>query len=275
MVSRSYEEFDVNIFLMVLGYSRLKFVKLTSNRTQHTLFTCLIEGIAFFRGVPHEVLFDNMTTVVDRPKTSYQSVIFNSAFKSFADDAGFEPLACRAYRAQTKGKAESLANLVGRLKAYNEEFDSFQDLEVITNDFMHDVNAEVSQATNEVPNERFKREQEYLRPLPNMSLLSSYVSHDKEYTVYPDSMIKYGGRRYSVPVYYIGKSVKVIERNEKIQIFYHEDLISSFRLSDKILNYKKDHARDILASDALSHRSMTEIDSFIENNLSKMDMLLE
>jgi transposase len=173
MVNRSMEEFDVNIFLMVLGYSRLKFVKLTSDRTQQTLFICIIDAISFFGGVPHESLFDNMSTIIDQSRTTFRSVVFNDTFRQFADDIGFEPLACRAYRAQTKGKAESLAKLVDRLKAYNEEFDTFEDLEGITSEFMIEINSEVSQATNEVPFERFKREREYLRPLPNIHLLSS------------------------------------------------------------------------------------------------------
>jgi hypothetical protein len=88
-------------------------------------------------------------------------------------------------------------------------------------------------------------------------------------------MVKYDGRKYSVPVYYIGKNVNVEESDGDINVYHNGDLISSFRRSEQFLNYKKDHARDILASDALSHLSMAEIDDFINNNLSRMDMLLE
>jgi len=274
MVNRSGEEFVVNIFLMVLGYSRLKHIKLTADRKQQTLFTCLIDAFALFQGVPHEILFDNMSTVVDQPRTSFQQVVFNDMFRRFADDSGFEPLACRAYRAQTKGKVESLAKLVDRLKVYNEEFDTFEDLEAITEAFMHEVNSEVSQATCEQPAERFKREKGHLRPLPNIHLLSSYVSHYKDYTVSPESMINYKGRKYSLPIYYIGKEVNVEEVGGILRIFYREDLITSFPRSDRKLNYKREHVREILASDALSHLDAHGIDAFIENNLSKMDMLL-
>ena len=44
MVSKSGEIFEVNIFLMILGYSRMKFLKLTSDRTQKTLFECMNEA---------------------------------------------------------------------------------------------------------------------------------------------------------------------------------------------------------------------------------------
>jgi transposase len=274
MVNRRGEEFVINIFLMVLGYSRLKYIKLTVDRNQKTLFTCLIDAFRFFAGIPHEILFDNMSTVVDRARTTFQNVVLDDTFRCFADDAGFNSLLCRAYRAKTKGKVESLAKLVGRLKVYNEEFDTFEELEAIAETFMSDVNAELSQATNEVPSERFIREKEHLRPLPNIHLLSSYISFHKDYTVSQESMINYKGRKYSLPIYYIGKSVNVTEVDDIISIYYNDDLIESFTRSDKMFTYKRDHAREILASDALSHLGIPEIDAFIENNLSKMDILL-
>lgn len=49
MVSKNGEIFEVNIFLMVLGYSRMKFVKLTSDKTQKTLFNCMNEAFKYLK----------------------------------------------------------------------------------------------------------------------------------------------------------------------------------------------------------------------------------
>ena len=103
MISKHGEVFYVNIFLMVLGYSRKKFLKLTTNKTQQTLFLCLFEAIKAYQGVPHEILFDNMATVINRKNSSFKSISFNQTFKYFADDAGFTPITCRPYRPKTKG----------------------------------------------------------------------------------------------------------------------------------------------------------------------------
>jgi len=271
MINRRGEKLEVNIFLMVLGYSRLKYVKLTADRSQGTLLSCMTSGLRYYGGVPHEMLFDNMSTVVDRARTTFSQVILNERFKHFAEDAGFEVIACRAYRPQTKGKVEALAALVSRLKVYNEEFDTFEELEKITEEFMEDINSEVSQATGEIPRERFKKEQEYLRPLPFINVLTSYLSHHKEYKVTSESMINYKGRKYSVPIYYIGKSVTVTEENGEIIIYFDNVEISRFCLSEKKFNYKREHVREILASDAMKHKDMDEIDEFIRNNLSLMD----
>lgn len=129
MINRKNEIIEVNIFLMVLGYSRYKVLILTADRTQDTLFKCLIEAFKQIGGIPGEILFDNMSTVVDRAKSNFRRVEFNQSFKYFADDAGFNPIACRPYRPQTKGKVEALSKLTSRLKPYNKEFDTFEDLE--------------------------------------------------------------------------------------------------------------------------------------------------
>lgn len=275
MISKHGEVFHVNIFLMVLGYSRKKFLKLTTNKTQQTLFLCLFEAIKAYQGVPHEILFDNMATVIDRKKSSFKSISFNQTFKYFADDAGFTPITCRPYRPKTKGKVETLAKFTGRLKVYNGEFESFEDLEAITEDFMNEINNEISQATGEIPNERFEKEQEYLCPLPSIHSLSSYFSYHKEYKVSKESMVTYKGQKYSVPIRYIGYLVNVYEDDQDIKFYYMEDLICCHQKSDKFLNYKFEHAREILKSDALKHFTDPEIDDFINNSLSNMDMLLK
>lgn len=274
MINRQGKIFVVNIFLIVLGYSRLKFTKLTVDKRQNTLFECMFESFRYFQGIPHEILFDNMKTVVDRGKSTFKNVVLNDMFKAFAQDSGFEIITCRAYRPKTKGKVESLAKLVDRLKVYNGEFDTFEDLEKIVELFNTDINSEISQGTNEKPFDRFENEKEYLGPLPMMDLLLSYFHHEKEYKVYQDSMINYKGQKYSLPTRFIGKYVNVYETDNSINIYYTDDLIASHSKSDKFLNYKKDHAVEILKSDALKGWEDSTVEDFIENNLKRMDIIL-
>lgn len=274
MINKHGEMFEINIFLIVLGFSRLKFTKLTADKRQKTLFECMIEAFKYFQGIPKEILFDNMKTVVNHEKSTFKNVVLNNIFKSFSQDAGFEPITCRPYRPQTKGKVETLAKLVDRLKVYNEEFETFEDLEKIIEEFNDDINNEISQATNEKPFERFQREKEYLNPLPMMDLLISYFFQEKEHKVYKDSMINYKGQKYSVPTRYIGQCVTVSETLETIDLYYNRDFIVSHLKSTKVLNYKLEHAKEILKSDALKGWNDEYIDSFIENNLKRMDMII-
>lgn len=275
MVNRDGEVFEVNIFLMVLGYSRLKYLKLTEDRTQKTLFKCLQNGFQYYKGVPKEILFDNMSTVVDRSRTTFNNVCINEKFKYFSLDAGFKTVTCRPYRPETKGKVETVAKLVDRLKAYNGEFDTFEDLEAIVTDFNDSINKEVSQSTNERPLVRYEKEKEYLLPLPNLDVLESYFYQEKEYKVLNDSMIKYKGKKYSVPTRFIGCRVTTSQTDSEVSIYYNKDLIACHTISDKILHYEKSHVIEILKSDAFKNRDDKDIERFIEENFRQMDIFLE
>ena len=174
----------------------------------------------------------------------------------------------------SKGKVETLAKLVDRLKAYNGEFDNFEDLEKIVDGFRDEINAEISQATNEKPLERFVLEKEYLGSLPCADVLIDYFCREKMYKVYKDSMIKYNGRKYSVPTRLIGSSLTVGEIEDEIHIYLGDDIVACHPKSDKFLNYKKEHAVEILYSDAFMDCDLASIESYVENTLSKMDLML-
>ena len=273
MISKHGELFEVNIFLMVLGYSRTKFVKLTSDKTQKTLFKCMNEAFKYFGGVPKEIVFDNMATVVDRANSRIGNVKLNSKFVQYSKDIGFNPITCRIYRPQTKGKVESLAKLVDRLQVYNHEFETYEELEKIVKMFMKEINNEISQGTNMKPIERLEKETKYLLPLPNQEVLNAYTTSPKEYKVSKESMITYKGQKYSVPTYLIGKSVSVKETDEYIHIYYITNLITKHKKSKKFLNYHKEHIGDILKSDALKGYKDNEIEEFVNNHLSDYDEL--
>lgn len=274
LVNRNGQEFNINIFLMVLGYSRLKFLMITSDRSQPTLFSCMIEGFKYFGGIPHEILFDNMKTVVDHSRSTFAKTVFNEKFAFFAKDIGFTPIACQPYRPQTKGKVETLAKLMDRLKAYNEEFDTWEELVTISQNFMDDINHEKSQGTDELPVVLFEKEKEYLLPQPSVEILHNYISRqeDKTYPVSRESMLKYEGKKYSVPTRFIGERMTVTkDDNGVLSIYYNNEFVVCHEITSKKYNYTVDTACDILKSDAMRHKTDAEILHFVQHNLLKMD----
>lgn len=102
LVDSSNAPYMINIFLMTLGYSRMKFVKLTFDRTQSTLFECLTSAFEFFGGTTDEILFDNMKTVVDHAKSDFSNVVINEKFVQFAKDSGFLVRACLFFQLISK-----------------------------------------------------------------------------------------------------------------------------------------------------------------------------
>ena len=117
----------------------------------------MISAFKYIKGVPKEIIFDNMKTVVDRSKTQYKDAVINDKFYEFSKDMGFEVWACRPYRPETKGKVESLARTMERLRVYDYEFDSIEELNDIVNTFRDDLNEEISKATGKSPNELLKK----------------------------------------------------------------------------------------------------------------------
>ncbi len=163
---------------------------------------------------------------------------------------------------------------MNRLKAYNEEFDTWNDLLNIIANFMDDINTETSQGSGSKPYQLFKKEKEYLLPSPNIDVLASYFSRQEEktYPVNKESMIKYEGRKYSVPTRYIGERMTVTtDDSGNLCIYYNNELVVCHVISSKMYNYTVDTACDILKSDAMRYKTDAEILSFVQNNLLNMD----
>ncbi len=273
LVDSSNAPYTINVFLMTLGYSRMKFVKLTFDRTQSTLFECLFSAFEFFGGTTEEILFDNMKTVVDHAKSDFTNVVINEKFAQFAKDSGFIVRACRAFRPETKGKVEVLAKIMNRLKAYNKEFSNQYDLIKIVEDMNISLNNEIVQGINQKPIDRFKKEKNTLNPV-NIEILKPYFIRQKEYKVSNESMITYKGKKYSVPTAYIGKYVTVTEGDSTIYIYYSTDFICSYdTLVECFLNYKEEHYKEILSKSSYSNKSDRELDSIIKKNLQHLDNL--
>ena len=273
LVSKSGEIFTINIFLMLLGYSRKKYIELTLDRNQDTLMNAMVRGFKYFEGIPKEIIFDNMRTVVDQSKTMYEKAVINDKFYQFSKDMGFEVWACRPYRPQTKGKVEALARVMNRLYVFNNEFETIDELDEIVRELRNNLNSEVSQATGKPPDVLWEKEKEYLHPLPNPDILDTYLTIPLVRKVTKESMIVYNKRKYSLPVQYIGKTVEIKEENGNILIMYQKKLISSFALSSKKFNYKIEHMTEILGSDVMKYKDKGEIEEFAKNQLKLYDKL--
>ena len=273
LVSKDGKIFTINIFLMLLGYSRKKYIELTLDRSQDTLMNAMVRGFKYFEGVPKEIIFDNMKTVVDHSKTMYEKAVINEKFYQFSKDMGFEVWACRPYRPQTKGKVEALARATGRLMVYNNEFETIEELDEIVRELREDLNSEISQATGLPPNALWEKEKEYLHPLPNPEIIDTYLTIPLVRKVSKESMIVYNKRKYSLPVQYIGKTVEIKEENGKLLIMYRKNIITSFDLSTKRFNYKIEHMKEILGSDVMKYKDDGEIEEFAKKQLKLYDNL--
>lgn len=274
LYSKTGEAFTVNIFLTILGYSRLKYIELTLDKSQNTLFKCLIHSFQYYNGVPHEILFDNMKTVVDHSKSNYLEAVINKSFYEFSKDIGFQVITCRAFRPQTKGKVENLAKIMERLRVYNYEFSMLEELEEIVKKLNDDLNNEISQATGEKPFERYVKEKEYLRKLPTQDIFSHYIENSNVIRIVSkESLVTFNNRKYSVDPQYIGKPVTIVASHDTLEIYFNKLLIQKHSISSKKYTYSKADYISILKKDAMKTSSEDEIKKVASHNLKIYDEL--
>ena len=162
--------------VVVLGYSRLLWLKYYTRQTMAVLMAGLEEAFATFGGVPAELLFDQMKAVViDDERLNGGRLLENPQFVRFARHCNFTIRACRPYRAKTKGKVERPISYVRQSFFYGRDFVSDDDLNAQASAWLQvTANRRRHRTTGEVPTLRFERDERHaLRPLPATAYLAA------------------------------------------------------------------------------------------------------
>mgnify|MGYP001099140577 CR=1 FL=1 len=115
----SRETIEVNIFVLLLSYSRFRVYRVSFTKTQDILFSFLDDAFETFCGVPDEIVTDNMKTVMDEARTESFHGKINNKFQQFADDYGFKVHPCIAEGPKTKAKVEAPMKILDEIRAYN------------------------------------------------------------------------------------------------------------------------------------------------------------
>lgn len=154
--------------LVVLGYSRLLYVELVARQTALTVMLGLERAFQTFGGVPREILFDQMKSVVvadHRPGGG--RLLENAEFLRFAAHWGFRIRACRPYRAKTKGKVERPIRYFRSSFLYGRTFLGDADAQDQCTRWTTEIaNQRVHSTLKEIPTERFAQgERDTLLPL--------------------------------------------------------------------------------------------------------------
>lgn len=169
--------------LVVLGYSRLLWVRFYPRQTMQTLLRGLEQAFGFFGGVPREILFDQMkSVVVEDHRLEGGSLVENAEFLRFAAHWQFRPRACRPRRAKTKGKVERPIRYLRGNFFYGREFLNDSDLDAQAERWLAEVaNVRQHATTGEPPMQRFEREEKGelspLAPRPYRSLVLAPPVH--------------------------------------------------------------------------------------------------
>ncbi len=147
--------------LVVLGHSRLLWLRFYPCQTMRVLFEGLEGAFARFGGVPRELLFDQMRAVVlSDDRSGGGELILNPEFLRFAAHWGFVPRSCRPYRAQTKGKVERPIRYLRESFFYGRAFVNDADLNEQAQRWLDGTaNVRLHGTTGERPADRFERDE--------------------------------------------------------------------------------------------------------------------
>ena len=67
-------------FLMILGYSRMRYIEFVTDMTTSTLIRCHVNAFRYFNGYPEEILYDNMKQVVIKRLLKQEESTLNRQF---------------------------------------------------------------------------------------------------------------------------------------------------------------------------------------------------
>ncbi len=147
----------VHIFVLTLGFSRRAWAEGYENERMASLLAAHEHAFEHFGGSSAEILYDRMRTVVAGAVEG--KLLWNPTFQAFAQHWGFEPRACRPYRAQTKGKVESGVKYVKRNFLPGRVFRDLEDFNEQLRTWLVEVaDVRIHGTTHERPIERFARE---------------------------------------------------------------------------------------------------------------------
>lgn len=212
------------LFSMVLGFSRYIWARFVVHQDLQSVLRCHIAAFEAIGGAPREILYDRMKTAVIG-EDAEGLVIYNRALLDLARHYGFQPRACRPYRAKTKGKVERPFRYVREDFFLGSSFRNLGDLNEQLRRWLDEVaNPRVHATTQRVVNEAFTEERPSLKPLP-ASPYSAVLKLERR--VSHEGMVSVGGNFYSVPDTTRRRVLDVHVLADAVRIFEDGALIAS------------------------------------------------
>lgn len=209
------EKQKVIFFSFILNYSRRQYIEVTLDKTQLTLFKCLINTFNYLEGVPRRIKSDNQKPCVDRRE--FGKPVFNARFLDFANHYHFTPLAITPGKPRENLKIERPFYYLEKSFLNGRSFFNRDDLKSQLTDWLRDINDQrVHRTTKQTPFDLYKQEYPYLQPLPAKHYDTSVTGYR---IVNNESCIEWGGYFYAVPSGYMHKSCLVRETGDRVIIY--------------------------------------------------------
>lgn len=197
-----------------LTYSRQMFVVAYPRETQEMVFDAHNRAFAFFGGVPHKMVYDNLKTVVETVFAGKERQ-FNRRFLALANHYLFEPVACTPASGWEKGQVE---NQVGNIREWlftpTPRFADFTGLNQWLETRCRELAGRRHPTQDATIADVLEAERPHLRPITMP--FDGYVEHLLR--VSSTCLVTVDRNRYSVPAEWAGKVVSVRVSADTIRV---------------------------------------------------------
>lgn len=147
LVTKTGIKYRVYIPTITFGWSRYNYRKLVLDTKTDTLLAFLAEAFEDFRGVPKEIVIDNLKAFVDISRRNGEEALLNPAFEQFCKDYNIKVKPCMPRRPKTKGKTETQNKVIDQLKNYSGYYNDIDDMHDMVDIINNEDNEAISQAT--------------------------------------------------------------------------------------------------------------------------------
>jgi hypothetical protein len=207
----------LSAFVLTLSHSRALFCDVATDQGLRTFLRMHEEAFLYLGGVPQEILYDRVKTVV-LGLDERQEILWHPVFGDFARYWGFVPRLCRAWRPQTKGKVESGVRYLRSSFLCGRQAGGLEDLRAQLRAWLCQVaNCRVHGTTHRVVTEAWEQERPHLQPLGGRGAYPYLPEQARR--VSRDAYVCYQTNRYSVPWQYAGQEVSVREAGGQVQVW--------------------------------------------------------
>lgn len=208
----------ISAFVALMAYSRKLYFEFVLSQAAGCFLRCTDRALAYFGGVTHAEVFDNMKTVVleNRPGMPPR---FNERFLAFANArGGFAVIACTPGHPQGKGGVERGIRTVRENFWAGRHFVDLRDLNAQAADWRDRIhNHRPNETTGKVPALVFEHEeQKHLKPIAPQLFDTDDLGHD---IVSPTFRVRFDRNKYSVPWHLEGQRTTIRGTDDRVRVF--------------------------------------------------------
>ena len=206
---------DLWAFVMVLSYSRLRFLRFAVRAAMPSFLAGHVESFRFFGAAPRTILYDNLKSAV--LEREGDAVRFHPTLLALAGHYRFEPRACAPYRPNEKGRVERAIRDVRDNFFAAREFTSIADLNEQARAWCLEIAKErtVPDARDTTCEAAFLEERSKMIELPGDDFP---IEERVEVRVGKTPYVRFDKNDYSVPHTHVQRSLTVVATDERVRV---------------------------------------------------------